>query len=228
VLLQAFYFEATANLTGGMLVKVDRMSMANSLEVRCPLLDHQLAELASTFPPAWKMKNCKGKRILIDALGDRLPPELLNRPKRGFAVSLAIWFRSFVSPRVCALFAGRAPFRTRGQFGLVVAPAGDGTLAPGLLGRLRDFYGNKCGKGNPADLSPDFSCGMDPSGGDSVHNRFLPRFFSARHGADCVVTAESRNAGRRVLPHVAYGYGTPRLCSDPGGDLPYLRDGRRR
>jgi asparagine synthase (glutamine-hydrolysing) len=97
-LLQAFYFEATANLTGDMLVKVDRMSMANSLEVRCPVLDHKLAELAATFPPSWKMKNGKGKRILIEALGDRLPPELLRLPKKGFGAPLGIWFRSELRP----------------------------------------------------------------------------------------------------------------------------------
>jgi asparagine synthase (glutamine-hydrolysing) len=93
VLLQAFYFEATANLTGDMLVKVDRMAMANSLEVRCPLLDHRLAELAATFPPAWKIRDGKGKRILIEALGDRLPPALLAQPKKGFGVPLSVWFR---------------------------------------------------------------------------------------------------------------------------------------
>jgi asparagine synthase (glutamine-hydrolysing) len=92
-LLEAFYFESTATLTGDMLVKVDRMSMANSLEVRCPLLDHRLAELAATFPPAWKIRGGKGKRIFIEALGDRLPPALLNQPKRGFEVPLSVWFR---------------------------------------------------------------------------------------------------------------------------------------
>lgn len=94
VLLQAFYFETTANLTGDMLVKVDRMSMANSLEIRCPVLDHHLAELAASLPPSWKIKNGKGKQILIESLGDRLPPGLLNRPKRGFAVPLPMWFRN--------------------------------------------------------------------------------------------------------------------------------------
>ena len=93
VLLQAFYFEETANLTGDMLVKVDRMSMANSLEVRCPLLDHRLAEMAAAFPPSWKIRNGKGKRILIEALGDRLPAALLSRPKKGFGVPLSAWFR---------------------------------------------------------------------------------------------------------------------------------------
>jgi asparagine synthase (glutamine-hydrolysing) len=92
-LLQALYFESSCVLTGDMLVKVDSMSMANSLEVRCPLLDHRLGELAATLPPSWKIKNGKGKRILIDAIGDRLPAELLNQPKRGFAIPLPLWFR---------------------------------------------------------------------------------------------------------------------------------------
>ena len=93
IVSQAMYFEGTANLTGDMLVKVDRMSMAHSLEVRCPLLDHELAELAAAMPHAWKIAGGRGKRILLEALGDRLPPELLSRPKMGFGVPLADWFR---------------------------------------------------------------------------------------------------------------------------------------
>jgi asparagine synthase (glutamine-hydrolysing) len=93
VLTQALYFEATAKLAGDMLVKVDRMSMANSLEVRCPLLDHKLAELAMSIGPEWKMRDGTGKAIFLDAVGDRLPPQLLGRPKMGFAVPLPIWFR---------------------------------------------------------------------------------------------------------------------------------------
>jgi asparagine synthase (glutamine-hydrolysing) len=90
---QAMQFRAVANLTGDMLVKVDRMSMANSLEVRCPLLDHVLAEVANRIPNAWKISNGKGKQILLKALGDRLPPELLSAPKRGFGVPLDTWMR---------------------------------------------------------------------------------------------------------------------------------------
>ncbi len=92
-LAQAMYFEATANLTGDMLVKVDRMSMAASLEVRCPLLDHELAEFAATLPHSWKLRNGRGKHILLEAIGDRLPPELLHRGKMGFGVPLSHWFR---------------------------------------------------------------------------------------------------------------------------------------
>jgi asparagine synthase (glutamine-hydrolysing) len=112
-LSQVMYWEATANLTGDMLVKVDRMSMANSLEVRSPLLDHELAELAATIPHAWKIAGGQGKRILLDAVGDRLPAALLNRPKWGFGVPLADWFRGslreFLWDHVTA-----APFLERG------------------------------------------------------------------------------------------------------------------
>ncbi len=92
-LSQALYFEATSKLSGDMLVKVDRMSMAASLEVRSPLLDHELADIAATIPHDWKIRNGQGKHILIRALGDRLPPQLLNRPKMGFAIPLAGWLR---------------------------------------------------------------------------------------------------------------------------------------
>jgi asparagine synthase (glutamine-hydrolysing) len=92
-LSQAMYFETGANLTGDMLVKVDRMSMANSLEVRCPMLDSKLGDFAATVPNGSKVRDGKGKQILIKALADRLPPELLNRPKMGFGVPLAKWFR---------------------------------------------------------------------------------------------------------------------------------------
>ncbi len=93
ILTQALYFEATAKLTGDMLVKVDRMSMANSLEVRCPMLDDKLAALAAEIPHAWKLRNGRGKDIFIQALGGRLPAELLRQPKRGFGVPLELWFR---------------------------------------------------------------------------------------------------------------------------------------
>ena len=92
-LSEAMYFECTAKLTGDMLVKVDRMSMANSLEVRCPMLDSELTELAARIPHAWKIQNGVGKRILLKALGDRLPASILERKKMGFGVPIASWFR---------------------------------------------------------------------------------------------------------------------------------------
>jgi asparagine synthase (glutamine-hydrolysing) len=93
ILSRVIQFQATTQLTGDMLVKIDRMSMAHSLEVRCPLLDHKLAEFAMRIPLAWNMKNGRGKQLLRSALAERLPAELLRLPKKGFAVPLTHWFR---------------------------------------------------------------------------------------------------------------------------------------
>ena len=93
ILSQVMYFETAVNLPGDMLVKVDRMSMANSLEVRCPLLDQEVAAVAAAIPHRWRIRNGRGKDFLIRALADRLPPALLTRPKMGFSVPLSIWFR---------------------------------------------------------------------------------------------------------------------------------------
>ncbi len=90
---QALYFETAVNLPSDMLVKVDRMSMAASLEVRCPLLDQGVSEVASSIPNSWKIREGRGKYILVKALGDTLPPELLTREKMGFGVPLDHWFR---------------------------------------------------------------------------------------------------------------------------------------
>ncbi len=94
----AMHFEATAKLAGDILTKVDRMSMANSIEVRCPMLDHHLAEMANRIPNGWKMSHGKGKLILLKALGDRLPPQLLTRPKSGFGIPLGRWLRGPLKP----------------------------------------------------------------------------------------------------------------------------------
>ena len=107
------YFEATANLGGDMLVKVDRASMAASLEVRCPLLDHELTEFAASIPLEWKRRGGASKRILLDALGDRLPPALLTRPKMGFAVPLDDWFRGPLRELTWDILAG-SRFAARG------------------------------------------------------------------------------------------------------------------
>lgn len=94
LLTETVFYDATEKLTGDILVKVDRMSMACSLEVRSPLLDHELVEFAFSLPHSWKQSGNRGKTILLDALGDRLPPALLTRPKMGFGVPLPIWFRT--------------------------------------------------------------------------------------------------------------------------------------
>lgn len=73
--------------------KVDIASMAFGLEVRCPFLDHQVVELAAAIPMEWKRNGGIGKKILLETFADLLPPEIQKRPKMGFGVPLANWFR---------------------------------------------------------------------------------------------------------------------------------------
>ncbi|MEX0978903.1 MAG: asparagine synthase (glutamine-hydrolyzing), partial [Pirellulales bacterium] len=76
-----------------LMTKVDIASMANSLECRAPFLDYRVVELAAQMPLACKLHRGRGKRILREAFGELLPPEVTERPKMGFGVPLAQWFR---------------------------------------------------------------------------------------------------------------------------------------
>jgi asparagine synthase (glutamine-hydrolysing) len=80
-------------LVGDMLVKVDLMSMANSLEVRSPFLDQEVVDFAFGLPADYKISAIMKKRIVQDAFRDLLPTELYNRPKKGFDIPLLGWFR---------------------------------------------------------------------------------------------------------------------------------------
>jgi asparagine synthase (glutamine-hydrolysing) len=75
------------------LTKVDRMSMAHSLEVRVPLLDHTLVEFAATVPPELNLNGGGGKGLFKKAMRGIVPDAVIDRPKRGFAVPLSFWFR---------------------------------------------------------------------------------------------------------------------------------------
>ena len=87
------YLDIKTYLVDDILVKVDRASMANSLEVRCPLLDHKFMELIARIPSNLKLNKGRGKYIFKKALTSVLPSEVLQRRKQGFAVPLAEWFR---------------------------------------------------------------------------------------------------------------------------------------
>jgi len=80
-------------LPNDLLVKVDITSMANSVEIRCPFLDHPLMEFAASLPPSLKIRGLKKKYLLKRAVADLLPVEILDRPKQGFAVPIDQWFR---------------------------------------------------------------------------------------------------------------------------------------
>jgi len=80
-------------LPDDVLVKVDRASMAHSLEVRSPFLDRDVVELALSMPYEFKQKKSARKRILRDAFGDIVPSVVFDRPKMGFGVPMAAWLR---------------------------------------------------------------------------------------------------------------------------------------
>lgn len=90
---QMMYCDTKCYLPGDILTKVDRASMAVSLEVRSPFLDHQLIEQAWQIPMHMKLKGSQGKLILKDLLSQYLPRELFERPKMGFGVPTGTWIR---------------------------------------------------------------------------------------------------------------------------------------
>jgi asparagine synthase (glutamine-hydrolysing) len=98
------YADIKTYLTADVLTKVDRMSMACSLEVRCPLLDHVFVELAAKLPFSMKLRNGTSK-YLIRRLAEKLgvPREVLNRPKQGFALPLVHWMRTELKNDITAL-----------------------------------------------------------------------------------------------------------------------------
>ncbi len=87
------YLDAKGLLPNDMLAKVDRMSMANSLEVRVPMLDHDVVEYAFGLPGDLKLKGRTGKYILMETFRELLPPSLHRRPKMGFEMPIGAWLR---------------------------------------------------------------------------------------------------------------------------------------
>ena len=80
------------------LVKVDRASMANGLEVRPPLVDHELMELAARIPSRWKIRRGQTKAILKQTMRGSLPDSILGRRKQGFEIPIDDWLRGPLRP----------------------------------------------------------------------------------------------------------------------------------
>ena len=99
-----------------MLTKVDRMSMANSLEVRVPFLDHKVIEFANSLPQEYKVNEHQKKRILQDAFRGILPAELYNRPKQGFEVPLLDWLRNELDFKIRNIYLNQDFIKEQGLF----------------------------------------------------------------------------------------------------------------
>lgn len=95
--------DALIYLPQDILVKVDRASMAHSLEVRAPFLDRRVVELAFSLPRSWHRRGFSGKRMLHDAFGGLLPPTIWRRRKQGFGVPIHQWFRGELGDKLRAL-----------------------------------------------------------------------------------------------------------------------------
>ncbi|WP_162456532.1 asparagine synthase (glutamine-hydrolyzing) [Pseudoxanthomonas kalamensis] len=100
-------------LPDDILVKMDRMSMAASLEGRSPFLQPDLAQFALSLPVQYRIRDGRGKHLLREVAGKWLPPRTLSKPKQGFAIPLADWFRGPLRTLAADTFASRA-FRERG------------------------------------------------------------------------------------------------------------------
>ena len=99
---RAQYADLKVYMPNDPLVKVDRMSMANSLEIRCPLLDHRLIELAFQIPTDRKMPNGRPKQLLRSLAERRLPKKILSLPKRGFTAPVGNWLAGPYAEQFCS------------------------------------------------------------------------------------------------------------------------------
>jgi asparagine synthase (glutamine-hydrolysing) len=100
------YLDFKTYLPGDILVKVDRASMAHSLEVRVPILDHTFIEWTASLSSTLKLRGAEGKYLFKKTLEPHVPPEILYRPKMGFAIPLASWLRGPLRARVGSCLSG--------------------------------------------------------------------------------------------------------------------------
>ncbi|HEX9636844.1 MAG TPA: asparagine synthase (glutamine-hydrolyzing) [Acidobacteriota bacterium] len=111
----ALYIDLKTYLADDILVKVDRMSMAVSLEARVPFLDHRVVEYAASLELAAKLRGLSTKRLLRQALSGLLPPETLARGKQGFSIPMKNWLRGELKPMLLDTLS-EARVRRRGWF----------------------------------------------------------------------------------------------------------------
>jgi asparagine synthase (glutamine-hydrolysing) len=102
------YLELRQRLPELLLMRLDRIAMASSVEGREPFLDHELVEFVMALPPAMKHRDGQGKHVLREAMRDSLPPEILARPKQGFGSPMQEWLRGAFGHEAEAAVCGSA------------------------------------------------------------------------------------------------------------------------
>jgi asparagine synthase (glutamine-hydrolysing) len=107
ILDQMLYIDTKTWLPDDLLVKADKMTMANSLELRVPLLDHRLLEFAASLPPEYKLNGFALKYIWKKALAKRIPSSILKRKKAGFPVPYEFWLRNNLKEQVRDILTDR-------------------------------------------------------------------------------------------------------------------------
>jgi asparagine synthase (glutamine-hydrolysing) len=115
VLDQMLYIDTKTWLPDDLLIKADKMTMANSLELRVPLLDHRFLEFAASLPTDYKLRGFTPKYIWKKAMSRRLPDQILNRKKAGFPVPYESWLRKDLKERIRAILTDRKTIQ-RGYF----------------------------------------------------------------------------------------------------------------
>lgn len=126
--LEAFLLaDLTLNMPSAMLTRLDRASMAHSLEARVPFLSHRLVDWAMTVPDDLKLRGSTGKYVLRRAVAPWLPPSVMRRPKQGFQIPHADWFRGAFGTHARSIWA-QSGLRTSGH------------VRPGVVERLFDEH----------------------------------------------------------------------------------------
>jgi asparagine synthase (glutamine-hydrolysing) len=132
---QMQYLDTKTSLPEDLLIKADRITMANSLELRVPFLDHELLEFAASLPLKFKVNLLSTKRILKDAFGERIPRQIITRKKAGFPLPLNRWLRNDLKDEIGETLLS-SQFLSRGYFNKIGIEI--------LLKRFRD--GDSLGK----------------------------------------------------------------------------------
>ena len=131
------YLDMKLYLQEDLLVKVDRASMANSLEVRVPFLDHEFVNFATRLPSHLKLRRLQTKYILKRSARDLLPPQIINRSKKGFGIPVAKWINADLKSLFSETFAENK-IKDQGIFhsGARVGAAASLILMPWLISQI--------------------------------------------------------------------------------------------